>query len=84
MEKHHPASQKSLTQWETYCKTLVKAELAKRDVDYPKLAELLRGIGIEETPVNLANKINRGKFSAIFLFQVLEVIGCKLVRLHEE
>lgn len=49
-----------------------------------QLVELLKGLGVEETPENLANKINRGKFSAIFLFQCLEAIGCPLIRLRDD
>lgn len=70
--------------WATLSKGLLKAELAKRDVSYQELAELLQNIGITDTPENLANKINRGKFSAIFLLQCLEVIGCKVLRLHDD
>lgn len=35
--------------------------------------------GVKETPQSLSNKISRGTFSAVFMFQVLEVIGCEIL-----
>ncbi len=84
MKRHKSSDAKSPQQWAVFAKGILKAELAKRDVSYPQLAELLKGLGVEETPENLANKINRGKFSAIFLFQCLEAVGCPLIRLRDE
>jgi Domain of unknown function (DUF6471) len=45
------------------------------------LAERLATLGITETPENIANKISRGKFTAVFLLQCMEAIGCTVVRL---
>lgn len=84
MNKRKSSSGRTPEEWAIFSKSLLKAELAKRDVSYPQLRELLKGIGVSESAVNLANKINRGKFSAIFLYQCLEVIGCKLIRLQDE
>lgn len=67
--------------WERKVKGLLKAELKRRDVTYQQLAQKLAAIGISETPENIANKISRGKFSAVFLMQCLEVIGVTNVRL---
>ncbi|HQW20116.1 MAG TPA: DUF6471 domain-containing protein [Rhodocyclaceae bacterium] len=75
---------KTQQQWAGYLKGLLKAELSRRDVSYHDLADKLKVIGVEETPENLTNKINRGKFSAIFLVQCLEAIGCKTLRVGEE
>lgn len=69
------------TEWKDYAKGLVKAELAKRNIKYGELAELLKRHGIEETAQNLSNKIGRGTFSAIFMMQVLDVIGCETLNL---
>lgn len=71
-------------QWAGYLKGLLKAELSRRDVSYHDLAVKLRAIGVDETPENLTNKINRGKFSGIFLVQCLEAIGCKTLRVGDE
>lgn len=69
--------------WEGKVKGLLKAELKRRDVTYQELAEKLTAIGIAETPENIANKISRGKFSAVFMTQCLEVIGCQTIRLAD-
>lgn len=68
--------------WEQKAKGLLKAELKKRDLTYLQLSEKLAAIGITETPENIANKISRGKFSAVFLIQCLEVVGCHTLRLE--
>ncbi|MHB1236151.1 MAG: DUF6471 domain-containing protein [Gallionella sp.] len=46
-----------------------------------ELVEKLSAIGIAETPENAANKISRGKFTALFLIQCMEAIGCTTMRL---
>ena len=70
--------------WATHLKGLLKAELIRRNISYQELANLLRGIGIDETPENLTTKINRGRFSAIFFVQCLEAIGCNVIRIRDE
>ena len=37
--------------------------------------ERLEAVGVHETERNIANKISRGGFSAVFFVQCLEVIG---------
>lgn len=68
--------------WERKVKGLLKAELKRRDITYQQLAEKLAAIGVRETSENIANKVSRGKFSAIFLVQCLEVIGVTNIRLN--
>lgn len=69
-------------EWQDRVKGLLKAELAKRNINYVQLAELMReAYGSTDSSQNLSNKIARGKFSAIFLVQVCEVIGCKELKL---
>lgn len=63
--------------WNKYVKRLVKAEMLKRDVKVEQLVVLLRNIGVNETKSSINSKISRGTFSAAFLLQVLQVIGCK-------
>ncbi|MDH6147052.1 MULTISPECIES: DUF6471 domain-containing protein [Paraburkholderia] len=67
--------------WEAKVKGLLKAELKRRDVTYNQLAEKLVAIGVAESPENIANKLSRGRFSAVFLLQCLEAIGCSTLRL---
>lgn len=64
-------------EWKSKAKRLIKSELAKREIDYIKLAELMNAIGADEKQVNIANKINRGTFSFSFALQVFEAIGVK-------
>lgn len=75
---------KTQQQWAVYLKGILKAELSRRNINYHTLALSLKDLGIVETPENLTNKINRGKFSAIFMVRCLEAIGCKTLRLGDE
>lgn len=61
--------------YEQRAKIYIKTQMAKADIDYPKLVELLKEKGISETRENLANKINRGKFSFAFALMLLDVLG---------
>lgn len=70
-------------QWENKVKGLLKAELKRRNVSYQDLANKLAALGVSETPENIANKISRGKFTAVFLMQCLEAIDCHTLRLAE-
>jgi hypothetical protein len=70
--------------WGTYARGLLKAEMARRDVGYQDLVGLLRTVGVDESAENLTNKINRGKFSAIFFLQCLEAMACKTIRIGDE
>ena len=65
--------------WDTRARGLLKAELARKDVTYEQLAEKLREMGVNETAASIANKISRGRFTAVFLLQCLEAIGCKTI-----
>lgn len=70
-------------QWENKVKGLLKAELKRRNVTYQELVEKLAVLGVIETPENIANKISRGKFTAVFLLQCLDAIGCQTIRMGE-
>ena len=69
--------------WKNKAKAIIKSELAKKDIDYIELSKRLNSIGVEDTQINLANKINRGTFSFIFVLQVFEVIGLKKLNLED-
>lgn len=69
--KDNPVTQ----EWETRAKNLLKGELKRRGITYAQLAELLKGLDIEENERNLNNKISRGGFTAAFLLQCLTAIG---------
>jgi 3-mercaptopyruvate sulfurtransferase SseA len=78
--KADPATQA----YETKAKNLLKGELKRRGVTYAQLADKLAEIGVKETDRNLNNKISRGGFTAAFLIQCLDVIGCKSIRFVDE
>jgi len=69
--------------WSDRVKGLLKAELKKKNVSYRDLAAKLTAMGIPETEPNIANKISRGGFTAVFFVQCLIAIGAHTVRLHE-
>jgi len=71
-------------EWQDRVKGMLKGELARRNVTYVHLAELLKeAYGSSDTPQNLSNKVARGKFSAVFMVQVLEVIGCESLKIAD-
>ncbi|WP_334147987.1 DUF6471 domain-containing protein [Hyphomicrobium sp.] len=49
---------------------------------YAQLVEKLSEIGVAETEPNIRNKLARGKFTAVFLIQCLEAVGCSTLRLE--
>ena len=76
--KEHPAGY-----WENKVKTLLKVELTKQRLTYQQLTDKLNAIGVPETEPNVRNKLARGTFSAMFLVQCLEAIGCRVLHLGE-
>lgn len=69
------------TEWQERAKGLLKAELKRRNLSYKELAEKLKEIGVDENDRNIANKLARGGFSAVFLVQCLDAIGCQTLHL---
>lgn len=70
--------------WQDRVKGMLKAELKRRNVGYRELAEKLTAMGQPDTELNIKNKISRGGFTAVFLVQCLEAIGCTTLRLKED
>lgn len=70
-------------EWADHAKRLVRTEMVRRGVSYEGLAERLAALGVHDTPVNMRNKISRGKFMAVFLLQCLEALGCKTLSLDD-
>jgi hypothetical protein len=71
------------TDWQAQVKGVLKGELKRRNVSYADLAVKLGALGIRETPENIANKISRGGFTAVFLVQCLAAIGAKELRISD-
>jgi 3-mercaptopyruvate sulfurtransferase SseA len=67
--------------WADRVKGILKSELKRRNVSYKELAEKLERIGVRENDRNIANKLARGGFSAVFFVQCLDAIGCENIHL---
>ena len=78
------AGMKTEAEWAEDVKRLLRAEMARRGVTYEELAEKLAAIGVQDTAVNLRNKLSRGRFSAVFLVQCLTAMGARALRLSED
>lgn len=72
----------SETEWQTRAKNLLKAELKRKGVSYAQLVERLKSLGVEDSEKNIANKISRGGFTAVFFLQCLTAIECKNITLE--
>ena len=70
--------------WEARVKGLLKAELKRRNVTYKDLTARLEAMGVHDTEPNIRNKLARGKFTAVFLIQCLDAVGCQTVRISED
>lgn len=68
-------------EWEDRVKSMLKAELKRKNVTYAQLAGKLADIGVMDSEPNVRNKISRGKFTAVFFIQCLEAIGASSLRL---
>jgi len=67
--------------WNAKAANLLKSELKRRGVTYGQLVEKLAEIGVSEKEVNVRNKLSRGSFTAAYLIQCLEAIGCQTLHL---
>ena len=71
-------------EWTEDVKRLLRAEMARRSITYEELAGRLASIGVQDTAVNVRNKVARGRFSAVFLVQCLRAVGVRALRLSED
>lgn len=71
------------TDYEAKAKGLLRAEMARRNLTYQQLVDMLAKIGVKEDEHNLRNKVARGKFTAAFLLQCLESMGCRSLHLGD-
>lgn len=69
-------------QYTDQVKGLLKAELKRKNITYEELARRLADHGIKETADNIANKISRGKFTAVFMIQCLKAVGCTTIHIE--
>ncbi len=71
----------SKVDWTEKTKNLLKSEMKRNGVTYDGLVERLAKIGVNDTAVNIRNKVARGGFTAVFLVQCLEAMGVRELRL---
>ena len=71
-------------QWQNRARGVLRAELARRNLNYGDLADRLRVIGVVDNPKNLSNKIARGMFTAAFFMQCMAAIGCQTIHLNAD
>ena len=69
-------------EWEARAKGLLKAEIKKRNLSYKQVCDLMSEMGVNESERNFRNKIGRGKFTAVFMLQVMEAIGSQNLALQ--
>jgi len=67
--------------WQAKVKGLLKSELKRRNITYADLVAKLGEIGVRDSAENIANKISRGGFSAVFLVQCLTAIGVETLKI---
>lgn len=72
-----------MSKWSKQAKRVLKAELVKRGLSNTELANRLNLLGLSETKSSVDSKISRGTFSASFLLQCFEVIGCKKIEIED-
>ena len=60
---------------------MVRAELMRRGMSQEDLLARLAGLGIEDTLPNFRKKLSRGRFTAVFLLQVMAAIGVDWIKL---
>lgn len=68
-------------EWQDRVKGILKSELKRRNLSYKQLSEKLGEIGVQETELNIKNKISRGGFTAVFFVQCLVAIGATELRI---
>ena len=56
----------------------IKSELAKKDINYVKLSNLMNKKGYHENPDSIRTKIHRGSFSFSFILEVCDSLNLKL------
>jgi len=69
------------TDFEKMASNLLKAEIARRGLNYEDLRLALEKLGIEKSTHNLTKTINLGKFSFAFFLQCAKAIDLNKLQL---
>ena len=67
-------------EWKQHAKNTLKAELARKGIDYETLVVKLKEIGVDESYASVNTKLNRGSFSFAFALQCFKAIDLKQIR----
>jgi hypothetical protein len=57
----------------------IKSELAKRELNYVQLSELMNKNGYKENPDKIRTKIHRGAFSFSFFLEVCDSLSVNII-----
>lgn len=68
--------------WNLEARRVLRAELARRDITYKRLVQLLETQDVIETDRAIANKLSRGTFSFAFFLQCMKAIGASTISLE--
>ncbi len=69
--------------WAKVVTKILKAELAKRGIDYPTLTTKLHEINVNISVEDLRGRMSRGTFSAALFIQCLRAIGVTSLPIDE-
>lgn len=69
--------------WSKIVTKIIKAELAKRGVDYPTLVTKLHEINVDISVEDLRGRMSRGTFSAALFVQCLRALGVSSLPIEE-
>ena len=69
--------------WKGQVKGMLKAELKRQNLSYADLVRRLASIGVKDNERNIANRVSRGSFTAVFFVQCLQAIGCQTIHLDD-
>lgn len=74
---------KKAKDWKAQVKGMLKAELKRQNLSYADLVEKLAAIGVKDEERNIANRISRGSFTAVFFMQCMVAIGVRTIHLED-
>lgn len=69
--------------WEEQAKGLIEGAMMLRGIRYKELSRMLEDLEIYEPAGQINRKINRGRFSAGFLFACLRAMGVENIRVPQ-
>lgn len=74
----------SIEKWQERASKMIRAELLEKDCSYKELARRLARIGVDYDDRALANRVNRGSFTAVFFLQCLVALDVKRVDIPKD